>query len=46
MFSKETCAWLLERADAPIRYRVLRELLGDEAAASRSCLAILWFRNG
>lgn len=35
MFDKEKCAWLLENADAPIRYRVLRELLGDATAARR-----------
>ena len=33
MIDLKTCEWLSEHADAPVRYRVARELLGDEKAA-------------
>ena len=29
------CGWLIDNADAPIRYRVARELLKDEKAAKK-----------
>ena len=34
MVDKNICRWLLDNADAPIRYRVARELLCDEALAN------------
>jgi len=33
--NEKTCDWLMDNADAPIRYRVLRELLKDENAARK-----------
>jgi len=33
MIDKNICGWLLEKADAPIRYRVARELLKDNKLA-------------
>ena len=33
MVDEKICAWLLKNADAPIRYRVFKELLGDAKAA-------------
>jgi hypothetical protein len=35
MVDTKVCQWLLDNADAPIRYRVLRELLKDEKAAKQ-----------
>jgi len=35
MIDTKICEWLLENADAPIRYRVLREFLKDEKAAKK-----------
>ena len=35
MIDTKNCDWLLENADAPIRYRVTRELLNDEEAAKK-----------
>ena len=35
MIDIKICEWLLENADAPIRYRVVRELLKDEQAAKK-----------
>ena len=32
MFSMKICNWLMDHADAPIRYRVAREILSDESA--------------
>ncbi|MCL2137567.1 MAG: hypothetical protein FWH40_08665 [Coriobacteriia bacterium] len=34
MLDIKACEWLLEKADAPIRYRVLRELLDEQAEAT------------
>jgi hypothetical protein len=35
MIDVKVCEWLLENADAPIRYRVLREFMKDEQAAKK-----------
>jgi hypothetical protein len=52
MNNAEVCRWLLDNADAPIRYRVWRELLKDEKAAKETEAALLdnsvvkeWLRN-
>ncbi|MDD4774707.1 MAG: hypothetical protein PHZ09_14080, partial [Eubacteriales bacterium] len=36
MFDIKICEWLMDNADAPIRYRVARELLRDENAAKKT----------
>jgi len=33
MIKAETCEWLIENADKPIRYRVYREIMKDDKAA-------------
>ena len=35
MIDTKVCEWLLGNADAPIRYRVARELLNDDATAKQ-----------
>lgn len=35
MIDLKACEWLLTNADAPIRYRVARELLKDADAAKK-----------
>ena len=35
MIDIKTCEWLIENADAPIRYRVARELLKDKKATKK-----------
>jgi hypothetical protein len=35
MLDEKICDWLMDNADAPIRYRVARELLKDEKAAKK-----------
>jgi len=35
MLDEKTCAWLIDNADAPIKYRVARELLQDEKSAKK-----------
>lgn len=52
MNNASACDWLLINADAPIRYRVLRELLKDEKAAKETEAELLdnpvvkrWLRN-
>ncbi|MCL2158407.1 MAG: hypothetical protein FWH48_03260 [Oscillospiraceae bacterium] len=35
MIDAKICEWLMDNADAPIRYRVARELLQDEQAAKK-----------
>ena len=39
MMDVKAAEWLFENADAPIRYRVTRELLGDAQAVKR------WLEN-
>jgi hypothetical protein len=52
MIDIKACEWLLENAGAAIRYRVLHELLRDEAGARGAEAALiddpqvkLWLRN-
>ena len=35
MINTKICDWLMDNADAPIRYRVARELLKDEKTAKK-----------
>lgn len=52
MIDAKICDWLMENADAPIRYRVAREFLKDEKAAKeieeellKNPAVILWLNN-
>ncbi len=52
MINTKICDWLMDNADAPIRYRVAREFLKDEKTAkdievelSQNPAAILWVKN-
>ena len=52
MIDIKTCGWLMDNADAPIRYRVLRELIKDGQAAKdikvellKNATVKLWLKN-
>ena len=52
MINTKSCEWLLQNADAPVRYRVARELLKDDSLANKIENELLdhptvklWLRN-
>ena len=52
MIDLKACEWLMANADAPIRYRVIRELLGDINTAKKIEIELLenpvvklWLKN-